>query len=110
MDKEKILENHNQLLAMTKNIADKLIEHKLIKGYKNHGLVFNLELLKDKPLEEVFERFLYNHGLSAGLWNEGGSGLLIIVPLTASSEWFLKLETRLINALTDYRSSFSISN
>jgi len=110
LEKENILENHSQLLALAKDMADRLVKQNLIKGYNNHGLVFNLELLQDKPLEEVFERFLYNHGLSAGLWNEGGRGLLFIVPLTAPHEWFVKLEKRLVNALTDYRSSLTVSN
>lgn len=72
--------------------------------------MFNLELLQDKPLEEIFERLLYKHGLSAGLWNEGGSGLLFIVPLNAPSSWFVNLEQNLFNALTDYRSSLAVTD
>ena len=97
-------------MSLTKNIAERLVKQNLIKDYNNHGLVFNLKLLQDKPLEEVFERFLYKHGLSAGLWNEGGSGLLFIVPLNAPRGWFLKLEKNLISALTDYRSSLTFTN
>lgn len=110
LEKEKILDEVPQLVSWTQALADRLVEKELIKGYNNHGLVFNLELLQDKPLEEVFEKFLYKHGLSAGLWNEGGNGLLFIVPLTAPSSWFIRLESNLINALTDYCSSLANSN
>ena len=110
IEKEQIFDNHLRLVTLTKDIANRLLASGLIKGYNNHGLVFNLELLQDKPLEEIFERFLYKHGLSAGLWNEGGSGLLFIVPLNAPDSWFTKLESNLINALTDYRSSLAITN
>jgi adenosylmethionine-8-amino-7-oxononanoate aminotransferase len=110
LEQEQIFEKHDQLMSLTKDIAERLVKQNLIKDYNNHGLVFNLKLLQDKPLEEVFERFLYKHGLSAGLWNEGGSGLLFIVPLNAPRGWFLKLEKNLISALTDYRSSLTFSN
>jgi adenosylmethionine-8-amino-7-oxononanoate aminotransferase len=110
LEQEQILEKHDQLVSLTKGIAERLVKQNLIKDYNNHGLVFNLKLLQDKPLEEVFERFLYKHGLSAGLWNEGGSGLLFIVPLNAPRDWFLKLEKNLISALTDYRSSLTFTN
>jgi hypothetical protein len=72
--------------------------------------VFNLTLLTDKPVDATFERFLYQYGISAGMWNEGGSGLLIIVPLTATAMWFEELEFKLIQALTDYRSILAISD
>lgn len=110
LEKENILEKNTQLVATTKDVIDRLIEQELIKDYNHHGLVFNLELLQDKPLEEIFERFLYKHGLSAGLWNEGGSGLLFIVPLNASNEWFEELEKKLVSALIDYRSSLTVTN
>lgn len=110
LEKENVLNKHQQLVSCTRDITDRLISQGLIKGYNHHGLVFNLELLQDKPLEEVFERFLYKHGLCAGLWNEGGSGLLFIVPLNAPADWFAQFESNLVNALTDYRSALAFSN
>lgn len=110
IEKEQLFDNYARLVQLTKDITDRLLVDGLIKGYNNHGLVFNLELLQDKPLEEIFERFLYKHGLSAGLWNEGGSGLLFIVPLNAPNDWFIRLESNLFNALTDYRSWLTVSN
>jgi adenosylmethionine-8-amino-7-oxononanoate aminotransferase len=110
LEREQLLLEVPRLISWTNALADRLVNKGLIKGYNNHGLVFNLVLLEDKPLEEVFEQFLYKHGLSAGLWNEGGSGLLFIIPLTADNIWFKEFEFRMIKALADYRSSLSITN
>lgn len=110
LEREQLLLEVPMLVSWAQTMADRLIEQGLIKNYNNHGLVFNLELLQDKPLEEVFEKFLYKHGLSAGMWNEGGSGLLFIVPLNAPSSWFVRLENNLINALTDYASALTLTD
>jgi len=110
LEREQLLSEVPRLVSWTNALADRLVNKGLIKDYNNHGLVFNLVLLEDKPLEEVFEQFLYKHGLSAGLWNEGGNGLLFIVPLTATSSWFASLESCLVSALTDYASTLAISN
>lgn len=107
IENEGIFSNFNRLEKQGLDICKKFLNNNLIKGYSNHGLVFNLELLQDKPLEEVFERFLYSYGISAGLWNEGGSGLLFIIPLTADATWFEEFEFRMLTALTDYTSTLS---
>jgi adenosylmethionine-8-amino-7-oxononanoate aminotransferase len=111
LEKEKIFDNYPKLLKCATEIFTRFKdEYKLITSYNNHGLVFNLTLLTDKPVDASFESFLYKHGISAGMWNEGGSGLLIVIPLTASSMWFEELEHRLIQALRDYRSTVTFSN
>ena len=110
LERERLLTEVPRLVSWTEAVADRLLERGLIKGYNNHGLVFNLILLEGKPLDVLFESFLYKHGLYAGLWNEGGNGLLFIVPLTATSGWFIELESNLINALTDYLSATSVSD
>jgi adenosylmethionine-8-amino-7-oxononanoate aminotransferase len=110
LEKDNLLDNVPQLINWTKELADRLIDKGLIKDYNNHGLVFNLVLLGNKPLEAVFESFLYKHGLYAGLWNEGGDGLLFVVPITAPPSWFIRLESCLINALTDYTTTFALSS
>jgi adenosylmethionine-8-amino-7-oxononanoate aminotransferase len=110
IENEHLFDKQPRLVDWGRNIASKLVAQGLIKGYNNHGLVFNLELLQDKPLEEVFEKFLYKHGLSAGMWNEGGSGLLFIIPLNAPSSWFDNLEHNLVNALIDYASTLAGTN
>ena len=58
----------------------------------------------------LLEKFLHKHGISSGMWNEGGRGLLIIVPLTADAMWFEELEYRLIQALRDYSSTVAGAN
>jgi adenosylmethionine-8-amino-7-oxononanoate aminotransferase len=110
IENEKIFENFDKLERWGRAACKRFLDANLIKGYSNHGLVFNLQLLQDKPLEEVFERFLYSHGLSAGLWNEGGSGLLFIIPLTADFIWFEEFEFRMSQALTDYASALSCTH
>lgn len=105
IEKEKLFDHYPSLLKQaTATFSRFKDEHKLITSYNNHGLVFNLTLLTDKPVDSSFEKFLYQYGISAGMWNEGGTGLLIIVPLTATATWFEELESRLIRALRDYAS------
>jgi adenosylmethionine-8-amino-7-oxononanoate aminotransferase len=110
IERENIFVNFSKLEKWGKAVCNRFLEAELIAGYNNHGLVFNLELLQDKPLEEVFERFLYSYGISAGLWNEGGSGLLFIIPLTADATWFEEFEFRMTQALVDYASALAVAD
>jgi adenosylmethionine-8-amino-7-oxononanoate aminotransferase len=111
IEKEKIFDNYPRLLKWANATFSRFKnEYNLIKDYNNHGLVFNLTLLIDKPVDASFEKFLHQHGISSGMWNEGGTGLLIIVPLTATAMWFEELEYRLIQALRDYSSTAPVSN
>jgi adenosylmethionine-8-amino-7-oxononanoate aminotransferase len=111
IEKEKIFDNYPKLLTWATSTFNRFKnEYKLITSYNNHGLVFNLTLLTDKSVNSSFERFLYKYGISAGMWNEGGSGLLIVIPLTATSMWFEELEYRLIQALRDYRSTVTVTD
>lgn len=102
LEKENILLEHPKLLRWMTTLCKRFKDKTLIKDFNNFGLVFNLRLHEDKPLENIFEQFLYQYGISAGMWNEGGSGLLIIVPLNATAIWFEELESKLLKALTDY--------
>ena len=111
IEKENIFDNYSKLLKWANKTFTRFKdEYNLIKEYNNHGLVFNLTLLSDKPVDASFEKFLYFYGISAGMWNEGGSGLLIVIPLTADSKWFEELEFRLIQALRDDRSTLPFTN
>lgn len=110
LEKENILQNYAKMERWAKAVFGRLTERQLIKGFNHHGLFFNLELLESKPLEEKFEKFLYQYGISAGLWNEGGEGLLIVIPLDAEASYFEELEFKLIAALSDYRSTLTGSN
>jgi adenosylmethionine-8-amino-7-oxononanoate aminotransferase len=110
LEQERVFDNYAKLERWGTAVCGRLQEAQLIKGYNNYGLVFNLTLLQDKPLEEVFEQFLYQYGISAGMWNEGGSGLLFIIPLTATAIWFEEFEFKMNQALSDYRSTITVAN
>jgi adenosylmethionine-8-amino-7-oxononanoate aminotransferase len=110
LEKEKILDNHNTLSNQAYYTFNRLKGIGLIEDFNNHGLVYNLRLHNNKPVDSSFEKFLYQYGINAGMWNEGGSGLLIIVPLTATSEWFNNLSEKLTTALLDYSSIPTLAN
>lgn len=101
LEKENVLDNYNSVLESSKTLFDNLKNNQLISDYKNYGLVFNLELNFSRSLNDQFEKVLYNNGISAGMWNEGGSGLLIIIPLNADVEYFNQLYVRLTSALNN---------
>jgi adenosylmethionine-8-amino-7-oxononanoate aminotransferase len=110
IENEKLFESYPKILGWATNTFIRFKEHGLIKDFNNHGLVFNLTLLSDKPVDASFEKFLYDYGISAGMWNEGGTGLLIIVPLNADAMWFEELEYRLAPALNKYASITAVTN
>lgn len=110
LENEKILDNQPKLVRWGNAVCARLKSYNLIKDYNNYGVVFNLVLNTDKPVDSSFEKFLYSYGISAGMWNEGGSGLLFIIPLTADAMWFEDLEFKLISALKDYTSITAVSN
>jgi adenosylmethionine-8-amino-7-oxononanoate aminotransferase len=110
IEEEQLFDRYPQILDTAKKVFHRLKDQKLIKNFNHHGLVFNLQLLNDKPLEEIFEKFLYQYGISAGMWNEGGSGLLIVIPVNATQDYFDELEFKLTIALSYYRSTFAISD
>jgi hypothetical protein len=82
----------------------------VIKDFRNYGLVFNLELNNIRAINDKFEQILSMHGLHAGMWNEGGQGLLIIVPLDMDQTYLIDLRNRLTLALRDYASAVSLSS
>lgn len=110
LEEEHLLENQVKLQHQGELMCSRLRYHNLIKDFRNCGLLFNLVLPSEKSLDSTFERFLYQYGINAGMWNEGGNGLLFVVPLTANDQWFKELEFKLVQALTDYSSVLSLSN
>lgn len=110
LEKEDILKNHFNILQHSIETFDQLQTSGLITSYRNYGLVFNLELKNARSLNDRLEKILYKHGISAGMWNEGGSGLLITIPVNADQDYFTALSTRLTSALTDYASALSATN
>lgn len=110
LEKEKLLEGVKDKKKLADGIFNHMLENGIIKSYNSHGLVYNLELVTHKAVDASFEQFLYQYGISAGMWNEGGSGLLIVVPVNADSEYFEFLNSRLTQALIDYRSTTAVSD
>lgn len=110
LETEKLLDN----VEDKKKSADKIFNHMqsqgIIKSFNSFGLVYNLELVFQKTVDTSFEQFLYQYGISAGMWNEGGSGLLIVIPINADPEYFKILNSRLTQALVNYRPSGTVSN
>lgn len=113
LDKEKILDNFAEIKSQADTVFNSLEQNNIITGYNSHGLVYNLNLIDNnyRDNQETIESHFKKFGLSSGMWNEAGDGLLIIVPLTADKEYFASLCIRLYNALTSYNSSStSVSN
>jgi adenosylmethionine-8-amino-7-oxononanoate aminotransferase len=110
LEKEKLLESVNDKKKLADNIFNHMQAQGIIKSYNSFGLVYNLELVTEKSLTSSFEQFLYQYGISAGMWNEGGSGLLIVVPINADDEYFEFLNSRLTQALIDYRATATVSD
>jgi len=110
IESENLLEKQPQLEAWGKLMCERLKDRKLIKDYTNCGLLFNLVLPNEKSMDSTFERFLYQYGINAGMWNEGGTGVLFVIPLTAPAMWFEDIEYRFLQALTDYRSISALAN
>jgi adenosylmethionine-8-amino-7-oxononanoate aminotransferase len=110
LEQEKLLDNQPKLESWAKKMCQRFKDGGLIKDYTNYGLLFNLVLLNEKPMDNTFERFLYQYGINAGMWNEGGNGVLFVVPLDAPASWFEEIEFRFTTALLDYRSNITITN
>jgi putrescine aminotransferase len=103
LEKEQLLVNQPKIERWGQQMCKRFKDSGLIKDYSNYGLLFNLVLPNEKPMDSTFERFLYQYGINAGMWNEGGTGVLFVVPLNAPAMWFEELEYRLNTALFDYR-------
>jgi putrescine aminotransferase len=110
IEHEHLLERQPRLESWGQMMCERLKDRKLIKDYSNCGLLFNLVLLTEKPMDSTFERFLYQYGINAGMWNEGGTGILFVIPLNAPAMWFEDIEHRFLQALTDYRSIPTITD
>jgi adenosylmethionine-8-amino-7-oxononanoate aminotransferase len=101
MDNEAILENHDSVVNTMKQYVDKLVDHGLIKGYRNFGVCFNL--LMNQPINDLWEKesIFYKHGLHIGVWNNYKEGILIMLPLNATRDYFDKLYEKLSNCFTE---------
>jgi len=107
LEKENILANYPNIKNSADDIFYSLQTSGIINSYNSHGLVYNLNLINNnyRDNQETIESHFKKFGLSSGMWNEAGDGLLIIVPITADENYFKSLHTRLYEALTSYNSS-----
>jgi adenosylmethionine-8-amino-7-oxononanoate aminotransferase len=110
IESEQLLEKQPRLERWGRLMCQRLKDKGLIKDYSNYGLLFNLVLPSEKPMDSTFESFLYQYGINAGMWNEGGTGVLFVIPLTAPAMWFEDIEHRFLQALTDYRTTIALPN
>jgi adenosylmethionine-8-amino-7-oxononanoate aminotransferase len=110
IESEQLLEKQPRLERWGQLMCQRLKDKGLIKAYSNYGLLFNLVLPSEKPMDSTFESFLYQYGINAGMWNEGGTGVLFVIPLTAPAMWFEDIEHRFLQALTDYRTTITLPN
>jgi len=110
LEKEKLLDGVGDKKKSADKIFNNMQSQGIIKSFNSFGLVYNLELEFQKAVDTSFEQFLYQYGISAGMWNEGGSGLLIVIPINADYEYFKFLNSRLTQALFDYRTLNTVAN
>lgn len=97
---EHILDNHQNVVRMGKNLCEQLIDNNLIKGYRNFGVCFNL-LLKE-PMQNISDKdeLFYKNRLHIGVWNNYKDGILVMLPLNATEEYFDSLYSRLADTFS----------
>jgi adenosylmethionine-8-amino-7-oxononanoate aminotransferase len=110
LKREQLLDRQPAQEQLGREMCERFKQQGLIKDYANYGLLFNLVLPNEKPMDTTFESFLREFGINAGMWNEGGSGILFVAPLDAPHTWFLDIEYRFTRALTCYASAFTVTD
>lgn len=101
LENEHILNFHTKVKAQAEALFGMLRSKGLIKDYKSFGVCYKLDLHKEIPDYLEKERLFYKHGLHMGLWNNDQTGVLIMLPLTATEDYFNNLETKLL-AVTEH--------
>lgn len=101
IEEEKILEQHNAVVQRMADYAQSLVDGGFIKGFRNFGVCFNL--LLNQPMQDLWqkEQVFYKHGLHMGVWNNYKDGILIMLPLNATDEYFKSLAKKLPICLTE---------
>lgn len=97
---ENILEKHQSIVDRMRTVCDQLKDQAVIKDYRNFGVCFNLILTR--PFVDLWDKdqMFYQHGLHMGVWNNYKEGILIMLPLNATEDYFISLEKRLRACLT----------
>ena len=88
LETENLLVRHDSLV----NTAVSLFT-KMGLTFRNYGLMFDVDI------NSTDEQTFYNSGLNIGVWNNGQDNLMLVIPLTAGTEYFNQLEERLFSAL-----------
>lgn len=101
IEEEHVLEKHQLVVNEGKQLCEVLKEQKLIKDYRNFGVCFNL--LLNKPLQNIADKdeLFYRNKLHIGVWNNYKDGILLMLPLTPTDEYFTSLTQRLTATLTE---------
>jgi adenosylmethionine-8-amino-7-oxononanoate aminotransferase len=102
LEQEQILEQHTTVVSRGKDFAQSLVNAGLIKGFRNFGVCFNL--LLHYPIDDLWakEELFYKHGLHVGVWNNYQEGILIMLPLNASTDYFDSLYQKISSCLTEF--------
>jgi len=110
LEEENVYDNYPKILENSLDIFDYLKNNNVISDYRHHGLMFHLDLNKERPFNDDFETVCTKHGISIGIWNDMKEGVLICIPLNADEQYFTDLKNRLENAILEYYSLVTVSN
>lgn len=98
IEKEKVFDNYKILKPVSDAMFNRLVEDGLIESYTSYGLYYNLQFFPVSDVAAAQKRFFAN-GLNVGIQNYEWKGLRVIIPLTADTDYFNQLDSRLRNAL-----------
>jgi adenosylmethionine-8-amino-7-oxononanoate aminotransferase len=105
LEKENILSNHNSIISTAQILFDDLKNQKLIKDYRNFGVCFNLVLNMEISNYLEKESLFYKNGMHMGIWNSNRNGVLVMIPITAKTDYFDSLKNKLISVLNETNSN-----
>jgi predicted lipoprotein len=86
-------------------LFDDLKNQKLIKDYRNFGVCFNLVLNMEISNYLEKESLFYKNGMHMGIWNSNRNGVLVMIPITAKTDYFDSLKNKLISVLNETNSN-----
>lgn len=100
LENENVFKNYSHIIDSMNDVSEELLKLGLISGYRHFGVCYNL--LLNKPFYELWrkEEHFYKHGLHMGLWNNYSDGVLVMVPLNATPEYFFQLKAKMFQCLS----------
>lgn len=104
VEEDQLLEKHQLIVDNGIDVANRLVDEGLIKGYRNFGVCFSLLLNDAIPDLWDKEALFYKHGLHMGVWNSYKDGILVMLPLNASASYFDTLYKKLRLCFTELQS------